>query len=457
MLVELVALSGAFIFYLSGEARRALERPVLDALYNNNREVLAGAANELLNSACDVGNIGAALGLVQNTPGTASPCCAAGIPDQAAAATRTLLGAMSTPDADRNEVATQNRWVFRTAILYVGMAVVAFFVAYVTNRLAGGPQVNIPSIVRYNVFLLAVALGLQVTFMFMVTLRYVPTEASTQWRQLRAALNAELGKAAGLGGAGGPPDEDMQVVPRGALLRNAVLVGMLALSAVVVWFAWRKKAFQTVSFAESVAIQTFFIGVIMTAIYFTLSQSVARDIQGAGMAAVARTVAGPVRADPEAAESLRQEVNRIMDAREEEVAAVDAKVRERNAEVMRPFRWIAIGFVASLVLVVIVSAGRKVLSPRFLVALLAVGLVGGATSVTVEYGFLQNVFRNFRPLNAEKLVNRIAASSAESVVKQARWYCERGCPSGRDACCEDGAACAAAGESIWPYLGPQRE
>jgi hypothetical protein len=460
LLVELVALACAFIFYLSREAQRALERPVLNAVYNDNRDLFAGAYHAALRDVCEAAEGPLPLLAAQRPlpdappPAVPSACCAAGIPDAAASVARTLLRAIEEPDPRRNDTATQNRWVFRTTLLYVGMAVVAFVVAYAVNRLAGGPRVNIPSIVRYNVVLLAIALGLQVAFMFLVTLRYVPIKPSEQWVQLRAALDGELdraaGKAGGEEGTAAAGDEDLQVVPTPALWRNAVLVAFLALTAAAVWFAWRSKAFQSVTFAQSVVVQSFFIGAIMTGMYFTLSQSVARDVQGVSMASVARSIAAPVRGDAEAAEALRREAAGVLDGLDREAAAMDEAVRRRNAEVLHPFLRIAVAFVAVLLVVLAVSTGGRLLTRKFWVALLAVGMVGGATSITVEFGFLQNVFRNFRPLNAGRLVNKVAARAAESVGEHSRWYCAQGCPGAGRCCAEGPAACGR--RDIWPPL-----
>lgn len=421
LLVELVALSGAFMFYLSKEAEKAVQRPVFEALYNDNRQAYVESYQDLLDSTCATASA-AVVGPGVTPQQTRQVCCSSGIPERTAAATKTLLGALAADDPALNDVAVQNRWVFRLAILYVGMAVVAFFVAYVTNRLAGGPSVNIPSILRYNIFLLAIALGLQVVFMFLVTLRYVPIKPSEQWKQLRAAVNEELDRVVDPGKPR-PYDEDLEVVPVPALVRNAVLVGLLILSGLAIWFAWRIKAFQTVSFAQSVVIQTLFIGIIMTSIYFTLSRSVASDAQGHAMVDIARKIAEVVRVAPDSTEEVRARVSAILDKLDAEAEDLDESVRERNAEVMAPFVRVVLIFLGVLAAALLVSARSKLLSGRFWVALLAVGLVGGATSITVEYGFLQNVFRNFRPLNTDEIISRIATNVRQGIDAQTADYC----------------------------------
>jgi hypothetical protein len=157
-LVELVALVAAFIFYLSGQASSAMTRPLLSAAYDSQRVLLAGMAHRAMDSACEQLPDGAG-GL---------SCCALGLPQRSADAVARLSAMLRETGSEQNAATTQktnNLWVYRTALLFLGMAFVAFFVTYATNRLAGGPSVNLGYIVRYNVLLLAAALVVQVGFM----------------------------------------------------------------------------------------------------------------------------------------------------------------------------------------------------------------------------------------------------------------------------------------------------
>lgn len=479
LLVELVALAAAFIFYLSKEARRAIERPVLDGVYNDQRSALAQSFNQALNMACEPpepptempaaaavrqpaaavrqpavpGPAGEVTGQADAAAAGAlrSACCAAGVPAAVAETVASVIRLAEDPYPERSETASQNRWVFRLAILYVGMAVVAFFVAYAINRLAGGPSVNIPSIVRYNVFLLAVALGLQVAFMFAITLRYIPIMPSLQWKQLRSAVNRELDRVSSPEPAqavADADDEDLQVVPTNALWRNLWLVGFLLLAAASVWFAWRLKAFTQITFTQSVCIQSFFIAIIMTTMYFTLSRSVASDAQDSAMSSIARRLAVSIKDSDAAVAAARSQLNRTLDELDATAADLDERVRQLNAKTLRPFTTFAAVFVGALLLIVLATARRKALSGRFWVALLAVGLVGASTSVTVEYGFLQNVFRSYRPLDVSAVLNSAGSSARQSTQRHAEWFCAQGCPDEANPCCTDGpAACGETG--IW--------
>lgn len=246
LLVEVVVLTLAFIFFLSREEERAVTRLVEDVSY----EKLRGAFSRLLQAQYN--RICATRGVCVAAPvgsaGGASPPLAA-----AASSLGTVLRAAREPDADENAAAVQNKWALRVSIVLMAMALVVFAAVYATNRLAGGPTVNLHRIVAYNVVLLVVALGLQVAFMLSITLRYVPSLPSSQYRAFRDRVRVRVVEARRLKRGEADqyaPLDDGKIVTADAAASSGVLAAIVAGIAGVVYLAWRTRAYQRVTFLQ---------------------------------------------------------------------------------------------------------------------------------------------------------------------------------------------------------------
>jgi hypothetical protein len=129
------------------------------------------------------------------------------------------------------------------------------------------------------------------------------------------------------------------------------------------------------------------------------------------------------------------------------VEAQDRAVRERNQEILAEVRVFAVVMVTAFAAVVLLTAlaRRQVFRWRFWLALLLVGLVGASTTLLVEYGFAQNVLRNYRPVSAPQLARGLASAFSDGVERHAQWFCQEascGDPARalQNTCCAPGSA-----------------
>jgi hypothetical protein len=433
LLVEVVVLTLAFIFFLSREEERAVTRLVEDVSY----EKLRGAFSRLLqaqyNRICATRGVCVAAGI--GSPGEASPPLAA-----AAASLGTVLRAAREPDADENAAAVQNKWALRVSIVLMAMALVVFAAVYATNRLAGGPTVNLHRIVAYNVVLLVVALGLQVAFMLSVTLRYAPSLPSSQYRAFRERVRVRIAEARRLkrGEAEQYAPLDAGLVTADAAATTGWLAAIVAGIAGVVFLAWRTRAYQRVTFLQSLCVQTLFIGGVVVAMYFALKASVTPKIETRVMDDMAKqVVARMVLAEDDGA-AAEAALDGALGEGLADLERSDAGTLARNAELMRTLRMVLAIAAACLVALIAVLRFARVARNRrrglpsgstrsFLLALLLVGLVGGGTSLLVEFGFGNYVLANFVPANAGKIFNDTLENVARAAEAHAEWYTAEGC------------------------------
>jgi hypothetical protein len=232
---------------------------------------------------------------------------------------------------------------------------------------------------------------------------------------------------------------------------------MIAVVAAILFLAWRARAFRIVSTVQGLCVQLGFIFAVMVVVYFWLSGSIGAELQANAIretvgyvSQIARkTPSGGVAGDTSQMSSAAvwAAVRESLDARAENVEEQDRAVLRRNQRVtddMRLFATVAGGLFAAVVLLTAL-ARRQATHWRFWLALLLVGLVGGSTTLLVEYGFAQNVLRNYRPVSAPQLARGLAGSFAAGVERHAQWFCQ-------DSRCGDAAravqnTCCAPGSS----------
>jgi hypothetical protein len=492
LLVELFALTAAFVFFLSAESTKAVQNQIVSGV--DQPQVLgaaAGAVQRLFGRACALGREAATA-----APTAANDCCAPGGAVRGAAASLLAALDLAAPPAELGGDAAdvQNLWVMRVAVLFCALGLVALGVAYLVTRLARGPRVPLGRIVLYNVLLFVFAFGVQVAFMGMVTLRYVPILPSDQLRALRRAVEAEEAlanltsedraeaattlafqaagsapvpaagsapaPAAGSGSAApapasASPAAAASIVPAAAGVSAALVVAMIAAVALILFLAWKVRAFRIVSTAQGLCIQLAFIFAVMVGVYFWLSNSIGAELQEAAIRETVTYVAQIARKAPgdDVARGVWASVRASLAEREAGAEAQDRGVRERNAAILRDVRAFALVMGGAFAAVVLLTAlaRRQAARPRFWLALLLVGLVGGSTTLLVEYGFAQNVLRNYRPVSAPRLARGVATALGSGVERHAQWFCE-------DARCGDPAralqnGCCGAGEA-GPFAAP---
>jgi hypothetical protein len=455
LLVEVVVLTLAFIFFLSREEERAVTRLVEDVSYERLRDVYSRILQRQYNDICKTPGVCVASGVASGDGQGAFPPLAA-----AAAALGTVLRAAKAPDADESGTAVQNKWALRVSIVLMAMALVVFFTAYATNRLAGGPTVNLHRIVAYNVVLLVVALGLQVAFMASITLRYAPSLPSSQYRAFRERVKVRIAEArqqkAGetdgwtpseAKGSGWTPSEakgsqyaplDEGLVTADAAASTGYLTAIVLGIAIIIYLAWRTRAYQRVTFLQSLCVQTLFIGAVVVGMYFLLKATVTPKVETRVMDDMAKQVVSRmVLADDDGA-AAEAELDAALAAGLVDLDRTDAGTLARNAELMRTLRVVlAIAAAALVALIVLLRLARVARNRRrglpsgstggFLAALLLVGLVGGSTSLLVEFGFGNYVLANFVPANASRIFNDTLENVAQSAEEHARWYTRAGC------------------------------
>lgn len=485
LLVELVALVSAFIFYLATAASSSVQGPIVDAVYNSRRVQLSVATQRAITSGCNAGqraiegavdNAGGDSGVVNAVIGVAVAagdgdfsCCASGQAAAQSAAAEAVIKSSTDPKPAAAPAAVNNAWVYRTSVLFLAMGAVAFVVAYAVMRMAGGPRANLAHIIRYNVVLLLLAIAVQVGFMVNVTLQYIPIEPSVMWTQMRDSLNRELDRAAAYSTT---PLADSQgacrsslsdvgsraeaIFPGTSYLANALIAALVIASAASIWFAYRVRAFQRVSFLQGLCAQLLVVGIVMSTVYFSLNGPTAEHVQGRSTDMLARRVAGTLRgAPPEVIEAVRAELaGNLGEEQKSQAERQDMAAAEKNAEVLNKFAMIAVPSVLLLLGVLFLSSGGKNLrDPGYWKALAACALVAGSTSFLVEYGFLTNVFRHFLPLDDAAVFNCVAEAVGRSATKQSTWYCENGCDSVGTAAQEASAAAENAEPVVVPLQG----
>jgi hypothetical protein len=455
LLVELFALTAAFIFFLSAESTKAVQNQIVSTI---DRPQVVGAAARavqgLLVRACEAGR--------EVPEGEAlDNCCSPG--GRVESITRALLASARalTPPAELGGDASdvQNVWVMRLAVLFCALGLLALVVAYLVTRLARGPRIPLLRIVLYNVLLFVFAFAVQVAFMGLVTLRYVPIMPSDQLRALRVAVEREERNASvstqalaaeaatlsfaaeGQGGSGGSGSTGAGVAPESIVPASAgtsilVVLALIAAVAAVLFLAWRSRAFRMVSTAQGLCIQLAFIFAIMVGVYFWLSNSIGAELQASAIGETVGYIAQIARQLPteQGPREVWAAVRASLDQRAVGIEESDRIVGRRNAEILREVRVFALvmGSAFAAVILLTALARRQALRWRFWVGLLLVGLVGGTTTLLVEYGFAQNVLRNYKPISAPQLTRQLVAGMSSGIERHAQWFCQ-------DARCGDAA------------------
>jgi hypothetical protein len=450
LLVELVALTMAFIFFLSKEEEKAVTQAVEFQAYEQLTPAYSGFVNGKYNEVCSAGSSCLA-SEVTSPDAKVYPSL-----DVASGTFMTFLRGLKEVDPDTNGAAVQNRWVLRISIILMAMGFIVFFVAYSINRLARGPTVNLHRIVIYNIVLLVIALGLQVAFMFYITLKYVPSMPSDRLKAFRERLGVRFKEArdtkAGVS-SGGFVVEDKELVTQDALVSNSILIGIMVLIAGIMFLAWRTRAYQKVTFLQSLCIQTMFIGGVVVGMYFLLKKTVVPKIERRVMDDLSKhIVARAVLAEDDGLE-IEQDVVSKIDETLEDSQAADEQTKARNAKLMeqlvRVMLLAAGGLLVIIVLSNMLSRKSRRQGGKFWAALLLVGLVGASTSLLVEFGFGYNIVANFIPANAGKIFNDTLENVALSSKAHAEWYTDMECAKGQDS--KDPLACTETGPGfdVW--------
>lgn len=471
LLVELFALTAAFVFFLSAESTKAVQNQIVAGI--DQPQVLGAASSavqSVLRESCATGTTAGGVAL----PAGLDCCGPQGAVRAASDSLLSVIDLAAPPVELGGDAATvQNVWVMRVAVLFCALGLLVLFVAYFVTRLARGPRVPLARIVLYNVLLFVFAFGVQVAFMGMVTLRYIPITPSQQLRALRAAVEEEerlanvtdeaaasnvtalsfagdraggrageprsgeaakrqggrAGEPSGAASASGPSVDPSAIVPPASGLSAVVLVVMIAAVGLILYLAWRARAFRLVSTAQGLCIQLAFIFAVMVGVYFWLSNSIGAELQENAIRETVGYVAQIVRKAPGdggAARAVWASVRASLDERGRTAEEQDRRVRLRNEGILREVRVFAavMGGVFAAVVLLTALARRQAAQWRFWVALLLVGLVGASTTLLVEYGFAQNVLRSYRPVSAPQLARGLAQGFSRSIERHAQWFCE---------------------------------
>lgn len=457
LLVELVALTLAFIFFLSREEERLVGQAVERQAYEEMTPIYSKFVNDKYNEVCAVSCLASeAMPQQQQQPAPVYPAL-----DVSQRTLAVVLNSMKEIDPESNGAAVQNRWVLRVSIILMAMGFIVFLASYTINRLARGPTVNLHRIVAYNVVLLLVALGLQVVFMFFITLRYVPSLPSDRLKSFRERLlvrfeEARQNKAGAKTGTGGSgfAVEDKELVTQDALFSNSVIIGIIVLIAFIMFLAWRTRAYQHVTFLQSLCVQTLFIGGVVVSMYFLLKKTVAPRVERRVMDDLAKHVVSRAVLAEDDGRGVEALVTSSIDDRLRSDEEADERTRARNAELSGTLVKVIAVAAAALVLIILLSAvfggktkGRR--QKKFLVSLLLVGLVGASTSLLVEFGFGYNILANFVPANAGKIVNDTIDNITLSTRAHAEWFTQQSCALGQNSDSPQECMVTGPGEQVW--------
>lgn len=431
LLVELVALTLAFIFFLSKEEEKLVGQAVERQAYEEMTPVYSKFVNEKYNEVCTVSSCLASEIIQQQQQQKPAPIYPA--LDLSQQTMAIVLNSMKEIDPETNGAAVQNRWVLRVSIILMAMGFIVFAASYTINRLARGPTVNLHRIVAYNVVLLLVALGLQVAFMFFITLRYVPSLPSDRLKSFRERLQVRFGEARlNKAGGSGFAVDDKALLTQDALFSNSIIIGIILVIALIMFLAWRTKAYQHVTFLQSLCIQTLFIGGVVVGMYFLLKKTVAPKVERRVMDDLAKHVVSRAVLAEDDGRDIEATMTSSIDDKLKSDEEADEKTKARNAELTGTLiRVIAIAAAALLLIIIFTSVLQsKQRFKRFFVSLLLVGLVGASTSLLVEFGFGYNILANFIPANAGRIVNDTIDNITLSTRAHAEWFTQQSCALG---------------------------
>lgn len=427
LMIELLALTLAFIFFLTHQSSKEVWRLAQSSVVDESLPTIAEVTRKQLGDVC--------------RRLSKSDCCA-GLPGQSpvTTATSTILAALDAlrdPDPARNATSTQNLWVMRTAVMYTAFVGVILSVLFVALKLGGGRiRTNLGKILVYNLALLAVTFAVQIAFMHYVTLRYIPSKASDRRRLILGNLDSAFDRASENQSKPTSPPEGLltspavlrEIAPEDALMANVVTVALVICVAVVVFFTWRTRAFQRVSFFQSILAQTLFISFTMAAMYFVLKDRVLAKVEGATIRDLLQGVADKaVKLPSGGAAEVQSSIRNVLESEgaEESDARADKVVDSKNKKVVKSLVvTLAVGTLICLALFFLTTRRlRREHGARALLMIALVGAVGATTSALVEWGFGNNILVNYRPLNVGQFTNFWIDNASLTIEQEAEDFC----------------------------------
>jgi hypothetical protein len=429
LMIELLALTLAFIFFLTHQSSKELWRLAQSSVVDESLPTIAEVTRKQLEGVC--------------SRLSKSDCCT-GRRDigqsPVLAATSTILSVLDSlrdPDPARNATATQNLWVMRTAVMYTAFVGVILFVLFVSLKLGGGRiRTNLGKILVYNLVLLAVTFAVQIAFMYFVTLRYIPSKASDRRRLILDNLDSAFDRASENQSKPTSPPEGLltnpsvlqEIAPKDALMANVITVAIVICVAIVVFFTWRTRAFQRVSFFQSILAQTLFISFTMAVMYFVLKDRVLAKVEGATIRDLVQGIADKaVKLPSGGAAEVQSAIRNVLESEgvEESDARADKVVDSKNNKVVTSLVvTLAVGTLVCMVLFFMTTRRlRKEHGAKALLMIALVGAVGATTSALVEWGFGNNVLVNYRPLNVGQFTNYWIDTASVTIKQEADDFC----------------------------------
>lgn len=356
-----------------------------------------------------------------------------------------IILSIADPDPNNNAVATHNIWVKRAAIILMSMAILATLIAILVYRTAqpqAKDRVNLPRILALNLIIFVGTFVIQAVFMVFFTLRYIPIKPSLQLETLRDRFNARAEEAIRRNEQPIPTfREGEDIIPTSALVGNGIVMGIVVVIVLVVYLAWKKRAFQKVSLIQAALMGCITVGIVIIGMYFFIQQTYApRIIERVSDELAKGVVDKTVATLPEKQEfeRFRQWINGTFDASIADMQrGTNVRAEINNAKLFGETRNIAGLVILGLVLYIVATqwyrrkvmgAGRKQSWSSFFVAILLVGLVAGTTSVLVEFGFANNILANYISTNPGKLINNTVVNLNASIDKHKEWFLQRKCP-----------------------------
>jgi len=426
LIIELLALTLAFVFFLTQQSSKAVWNILEKSTYDDQRRRLSELVSAKLDAACEISQDCC---VVDKESGK-SPI------DMSTDASIFALNLLRDSDPSQNATSVQNTWVMRTAVIYSVFAGIILFVLFVALKLGGGKiKTNLGNIFIYNLVLLVVTFAVQIAFMYFVTLRYIPSDESRRNQLLlsnldlvfdraRETMDTKTERPTGLL----TNDKVLErIAPKETLIPNLVLVGIFVVIVLIVFGAWKTRAFQSVTFVQSIIIQALFISYTMTGMYFILKDRVIGKVEETMIQDFAQGIADKAVKLPDRGLGVQQEIRNVLATQGEGTLKADAKVKETNAAIVNK---LVIALVAGsifclLVLVFVTRRQRQRFgAKKFLLMLAIVGLVGASTSALVEWGFGINIVSNYKPLNTGQFINYWIENVSKSMKTHSRIFCD---------------------------------
>jgi len=423
LIIELLALTLAFIFFLTQQSSNAVWNILEKSTYDDQRQRLSGLVTSKLEAVCEV----------------SEDCCQPNEKDGKTLIDVTTEGSifalnlLRDSDPALNATSTQNTWVMRTAVIYTVFAAIILFVIFVALKLGGGKiRTNLGNIFVYNLVLLVVTFAVQIVFMYFVTLKYIPSDESRRNRLLLSNLDSVFERARTNMDAKTERPKGLltnvkvleDIAPKETLIPNLVLVGLFLGIVVIVFGAWRIRAFQKVTFVQSIIIQALFISYTMTIMYFILKDKVIAKVEETMMRDFAQGVADKAVRLPDRGVAVQAEIRKVLQTGNSEKA--DARVREINSGIVTKLVIaLVVGSIVCLILLVFVTRKQRKThgTKKFLLMLIFVGLVGASTSALVEWGFGINIVSNYKPLNSGQFTNYWIENVSKAMEEHSKLFC----------------------------------